>query len=146
MFVDECLFSLGYILRRYPANYWSSVINKYWRGSYSYSKLLFTPPPPPKKKVLKKTNKQTNISKLANKWRFLCKKMFRCSPSQVYALLPPVNLPTWGYLGMASNQELLSQKVRKMTLKQSLLLLWFIFSNSTIAIELPFRNLEQCFL
>lgn len=106
-------FSLGYILRRYLANYWSSVINKYWRGSCSYSLLLFTPPPPKKKRYLKKTN----ISKLANKWRFLFKKMFRfrdrlCDdafilfnslrrPSQISALLSPINLRTWRYLVMA---------------------------------------------
>lgn len=116
-----------------------------------------TPPPPPKKSYLKK---KTNISKLANKWCFLFKMfrfrdrlcddpffVFAARPSQVYALLSPINLRTWGYLVMASNKELLPQKVRKMTLKQSLLLMWFIFWSSTIAIELPyFRNLEQCFL
>ena len=74
-------FSLGYILRRYLANYWSSGINKYQRRSCSYrvtANYFFPfppppPPPPPKKSYLKK---KTNISKLANKWRFLF-KMFR---------------------------------------------------------------------
>ena len=72
-------FSLGYVRRRYLANYWSSVINKYQRRSCSYRVTAnyffpFHPPPPtPKKKLLKK---KTNISKLANKWCFLF-KMFR---------------------------------------------------------------------
>lgn len=157
-------FSLVYVRRRYLANYWSSVINKYQRRSCSYRVTAnyffpFQPPPspPPKKSYLKK--KQT----LAN-WQINGVSFLRCSglgivcatilffvfaarPSQVYALLSPINLRTWGYLVMASNKELLPQKVRKMTLKQRLLLMWFIFCSSTIAIELPyFRNLEQCFL
>ena len=83
-------FSLGYVRRRYLANYWSSVINKYQRRSCSYRVTAnyffpsfsppFPPPPPPppppttKKKLLKKKN-QTLANWQINGVSFL--KMFR---------------------------------------------------------------------
>ena len=80
-------FSLGYILRRYLANYWSSVINKYQRRSCSYRVTAnyifpFQPPPPPSTLA----NWQINGVFLFKMFRFrdrLCDDPFfciRCAP------------------------------------------------------------------